>query len=116
MDDGPIPLTAGYASRPTLAAAIEAAVLESAQSRQTEIHAAREDVVVRRSLDVAHLWKQIEREKPMRPRALRGPTTVKAFVRKVGRPVAYAELAPGRLPIRVVKVIIPGFRVSELLQ
>ena len=36
-----------------------AAVLEAAQSRQTEIHAAREDVAILRALDVHALWSAL---------------------------------------------------------
>jgi ribosomal protein S12 methylthiotransferase accessory factor len=116
LEHGPIPLTAGYASRPTLEAAAEAALLEAAQSRQTEIHAAREDVVVPRSLDIAQLWRELDRAGRSHRRAPRGPTTASAMARAFRRPVGWVELAPGRLPVRVVKVIVPGFRVSELLQ
>src|SRR3990172_7001998 len=41
---GPVPLTAGYACRLGRASALEAALLEAAQSRLTDIHGAREDV------------------------------------------------------------------------
>lgn len=116
LDGGAIPLTAGYASRPTLQLAAEAAVFEAAQSRQTEIHAAREDVTVARSVDVEGLWRQVKKAKPARRPAVRGPTTAEALSRKFRRPVGFVELVPGRLPIRVVKVLVPGFRVSELLQ
>ena len=116
LEGGPIPLTAGYAARPTLAAAIEAAVLEAAQSRQTEIQAAREDVMLARPIDVEGLWSQVRGCKRSRRATARGPATAAALARKFRRPVAFVELAPGRLPIRVVKVLVPGFRVSELLQ
>jgi len=46
LEEGPVPLTAGYACRPRFAAAAEAALLEAAQSRLTEIHGAREDVLL----------------------------------------------------------------------
>ncbi len=116
LDGGPIPLTAGYASRPTLAQAVEAAVLEAAQSRQTEIQAAREDVAVPRTVDVEGLWKEVARAKRSTRAAARGPATAVKLVQRFRRPVAFVELAAGRLPIRVVKVLVPGFRVSELLQ
>jgi ribosomal protein S12 methylthiotransferase accessory factor len=44
VHDGPVPLTAGYASRLDLDEAAVAALLEAAQSRLTDIHGAREDV------------------------------------------------------------------------
>lgn len=45
LEHGPVPLTAGYACRRDFAAAAEAALLEAVQSRLTEIHGAREDVL-----------------------------------------------------------------------
>ena len=116
LDGGPIALTAGYAARPTLREAAEAAVLEAAQSRQTEIQAAREDVVVARAIDVEGLWAHVRSAKNSRRAAVRGPATAVALARRFRRPVAFVELAAVRLPIRVVKVLVPGFRVSELLQ
>ena len=116
LEGGAISLTAGYAARPTLGAAVEAAVLEAAQSRQTDIQAAREDVVVPRSLDVDALWSQVVKAARSRRSPVRGPPTARALAGKFLRPVAFVELAAGRLPIRIVKVLVPGFRVSELLQ
>ncbi len=116
LDGGPIPLTAGYASRPTLAQAVEAAVLEAAQSRQTEIQAAREDVAVPRAVDVEGLWREVVRARTSTRADAKGPVTAAKLVKRFRRPVAYVEPAAGRLPIRVVKVLVPGFRVSELLQ
>ncbi len=115
-DGGPIPLTAGYAARPTLRAAVDAAWLEAAQSRQTEIHAAREDVAVSRPIDAEALWREVQRTQRSTRVTRAGPLAARALARKFGRPTAYVELAPGRLPIRVVKVVVAGFRVSELLQ
>ncbi len=116
LDGGPIGLTAGYAARPTLRQAVEAAVLEAAQSRQTEIQAAREDVVIERTLNVDALWAQVRKARRSRRVAVVGPTSAVGLAQRFGRPVAFVELAPGRLPVRVVKVLVPGFRVSELLQ
>jgi ribosomal protein S12 methylthiotransferase accessory factor len=119
LELGPIPLTAGYASRPSLEEAVEAAVLEAAQSRQTEIHAAREDVVVGRTAapsEVEALWTEVRKAKRSPQRKVRGPKNPLLFARSLGRPVAFVDLASGQLPIHVVKVLIPGFRVSELLQ
>ena len=116
LEGGPIALTAGYASRPTLQAAADAAVLEAAQSRQTEIQASREDVMVVRSLDVPALWTHVRKATRSKRRPATGPSTAAALARRFRRPVAFVELAPGRLPIHVVKVLVPGFRVSELLQ
>ncbi len=116
LEGSPVSLTAGYAARPTLGEAAEAAVLEAAQSRQTEIQAAREDVVLARALDVERLWTEVRKARLSRRSARRGPFTATGLAKKFASPVVFVELAPGRLPIRVVKVLVPGFRVSELLQ
>ena len=97
-------------------AAVDAAWLEAAQSRQTEIHAAREDVAVSRPIDADGLWREVVRAKRSARAAASGPTGARALARAFGRATAFVELVPGRLPIRVVKVVVEGFRVSELLQ
>lgn len=105
---GPIAVTAGYACRRDFEAAAMAAVLEAAQSRLTEVHGAREDVALTRARDSEHaLWREwlaTAVAKPHRPRRPKGPPRH-----------AVIELCPGRLPLHVVKVLVPGARVSELL-
>ncbi|MBX7102102.1 MAG: YcaO-like family protein [Myxococcaceae bacterium] len=110
--DGPVPLTAGYAARPTWRAAALAAVLEAAQSRLTEIHGAREDVLLgrrREAQSARPLFELPAREGT--PRAM----TATALLRAWRRTAVVVELAPGRLPLSVLKLVVPGARVSELL-
>ncbi len=116
LEDGPVPVTAGYAARAGLSDAVDAALLEAAQSRLTEIHAAREDVSVRRESRVAEakaLLEQLpmQRWKQTKPPAL----SPGALARRLDTEVAWLELAPGLLPLHVIKAFPRGYRVSELL-
>jgi len=108
-EEGPVPLAAGYAARDDLQAAIDGALLEAAQSRLTDIHAAREDVLTRPGpRDVRAFREEIT-----------GLDTVAPRLRLItpwweARPAAYVEL--GNVPgIHVLKVLAPGLEVSELL-
>lgn len=110
--DGPVPLTAGYASRNSWKDAALAAVLEAAQSRLTEIHGAREDVVPgrrRAAQDAAPLFAL-----PVLPGSPRA-VAARALLRAWRRTAVVVELAPGQLPLAVLKLVVPGARVSELL-
>ncbi len=102
LEEGAVPLTAGYAARSTLAEAIEAALLEAAQSRLTEIHGAREDVLVG-TRDPGKALLGGVRQLPVRARA----------------PRARAQPRPSIVTLRtrpfVVKAVSPELRVSELL-
>jgi ribosomal protein S12 methylthiotransferase accessory factor len=136
---GPVPLTAGYACRVRPAAALEAALLEAAQSRLTDIHGAREDVAPADPDGVERLWRALSEshgkspflspaggEGPGQgvrpsggsrdaavPRSLR---LVLARLRAAGfSRGAAVDLAPPELGLHVVKVLVPGLRVSELL-
>ena len=145
---GPVPLTAGYASRLELDAAAVAALLEAAQSRLTDIHGAREDVG---PMDVAAVERLRRACEPLSPalsppgggaretkrpvtlghrpspppgdRARRGGaddsaevTEILSRFRRAGFPRAVAvDLAPPGLGVHVVKVLVPGFALSELL-
>jgi ribosomal protein S12 methylthiotransferase accessory factor len=105
---GPVPLTAGYACRLSAHDALQAAVLEAAQSRLTEIHGAREDVAV----------------------GAREPGLSLSGVGSTARPeptVAVKQLPPAVLrqmvlvalqsrPLHVVKAIGIGLVESELLR
>lgn len=109
---GPVPLTAGYACRLEARSAAESALLEAAQSRLTEIHAAREDVVLAdRSSGVelaAALMRARSRrklERLPRARAVQLPQGASAAV----------WWYPNT-PLHVAKVLVRGFGVSELLQ
>ncbi len=110
LEEGPVPLAAGYAARAALDAAGEAAFLEAAQSRLTDIHAAREDVVTRPGPTEVAAFRT----------AILGLPSTRGARRAEGRPwwrkrpAAYVELGT-RPGVRVVKVLVPGFEVSELL-
>jgi len=103
FDDGPLPITAGYASGPR---SLLGALLEAAQSRLTDIHGAREDVSPN---DAAGLREACLRAKPERD-ARKMPSGVLPR-----RRAAVVDLAPRGFPLHVVKVLVPGLVVSELL-
>jgi ribosomal protein S12 methylthiotransferase accessory factor len=112
LEGGPIGLTAGYAARLDPDDAVRAACEEAFQSRLTDVQGAREDVAVARQTP-APLWL---RRPPHRSRMKRSRCRdVATLARALKRRVAYVELVPGRLPLRVVKVLVEGFEVSELL-
>lgn len=109
LEGGAVPLTAGYACRRTWAAAADAAVLEAAQSRLTEIHGAREDVMLGAREAGAGLLRELQRRTP-RPaprRTYRG-----ALAAQLPGSVALVEL---RARPFVVKAVSDALRVSELL-
>ena len=113
LEEGPIPLTAGYAARRTPAAALRAAVLEAAQSRATEVHGAREDVVrADRQAGVA-LAQELRRARARRLLAALPGRPHAPLARLLGAPAA-AWRYPGA-PLPVVKVVVKGFRVAEVL-
>jgi YcaO-like protein with predicted kinase domain len=114
LEEGPIPVTAGYACARDPAGAVRGAILEAAQSRLTDVHGAREDVEARpRDLTAMRtLRSACERAQPRRTidgmPARRDPAAVLRRQR-----VALVDLA--REPIHVVKVFAPDLRASELL-
>ena len=134
-EQGPLPLTAGYACRLDPAAALLSALLEAAQSRLTDIHGAREDVAagpgdgveeLRAACGRARARHPARRSSLLRPssssrrtgaahprRALRA---VLARLRAGGHlPAAVVDLAGPELGVHVVKVVAPGLLLSELL-
>jgi ribosomal protein S12 methylthiotransferase accessory factor len=113
LEGGPVRLTAGYAARLTAREAVQAACEEAFQSRLTEVQGAREDVALGRTHE-APAWLGGVRVTKRRMPSARGGSA-KKLARALRRPVAFVELVPGRLPLRVVKVLVPGYRVSELL-
>jgi ribosomal protein S12 methylthiotransferase accessory factor len=120
-DDGPVPLTAGYACATDPDAALLAALLEAAQSRLTDIHGAREDVVPAGREEVARLRKACRAARPARrvesmPR-VHGARTASVLDGLQARRcrVAVFDLAPDAGLVHVIKVVVPGFEVSELL-
>ncbi len=121
---GPVPLAAGYACRLSRDAALRAALLEAAQSRATEIHGAREDVLVGDRHAAAALRALLERTRPLRDpgrmpdlRPTSGSAGVRAVLRRlrsVGLRACVVDL-DGPPGIAVVKVLVPGLWLSELL-
>jgi ribosomal protein S12 methylthiotransferase accessory factor len=108
------PLAAGYACRPTGEAAAEAAFLEACQSRLTEIHGAREDVA-QSAVEIPD-WL-MERRRPRR-HVSRLPTwggSMSALLRKLDVAAAAVDLSRPGIPLSVVRVFVPGFRISDLL-
>jgi len=108
-EDGPVPLTAGYACRRSLVAAIEAAVLEAAQSRLTEIHGAREDVALG-AREAGQELREVLRRAPaarVARKSFRGPLSTAMRV-----PVAIVTLLESPW---VVKAVSDELLVSELL-
>ena len=114
-EEGPVPLTAGYACRPRAEDALVAALLEAAQSRLTDVHGAREDVVPADRRQMAALRRACEAAPGRAPL----PRDEERLLRALGKAgfarAAAVDLAPGTLPVHVVKVIVPGLRLSELL-
>ena len=113
-EDGPVPVAAGYACARSYDEAASGAVLEAAQSRLTDVHGAREDTVPMDRADAAALRHACLRARALsRPRRRTGGEPLRALWKAGYRRAAVVELAT--TPLRVVKVIVPGLRVSELL-
>lgn len=110
-EQGPIPLTAGYACRLRPEEALRAALREAAQSRLTDIHGAREDVAPGSAEEAGVLRDACARARPRRgvesmPRG--------ALPRELRATAVVVDL-PAAADLRVVKVIVPGSRLSPLL-
>ena len=119
LERGPNPVAAGYASRPELSAALEAAFEEAAQTRLTDIHGAREDVEPMAYSDVDALFALMARVRSTGapPRRLPpGVHDVLGALRFGGyERVVAVELGGAGLGVHVQKILVPGFRVSGLL-
>ncbi|MFZ5438879.1 MAG: YcaO-like family protein [Myxococcota bacterium] len=109
LESDVVPLTAGYACRRSWDAAVDAAVLEAAQSRLTEIHGAREDVLTGRRERGAELLAALQRATPRPPPRRSDRRPLRALARGSIALVTLAE-APF-----VVKAVSPDLLVSELL-
>jgi ribosomal protein S12 methylthiotransferase accessory factor len=105
---------------------LHAALLEAAQSRATDVHGAREDVAPMDRADVERLCAMFARARPRRTvrgmpsvRVAGAPAALRAALRRLRSAgfdrAAAVDLAPAGFPLRVAKVLVPGFRVSELL-
>jgi ribosomal protein S12 methylthiotransferase accessory factor len=122
-EQGPVPLTAGYACGLSAEGALMGALLEAAQSRLTDIHGAREDVsqaapegTDRLRAACAGLRPRRKAEALPRIEKPKGARTVLERLAGVGHNRAAAlELAPASSGLSVVKVVVPGLWVSELL-
>lgn len=126
---GPVSLTAGYACALDRDRALLAALLEAAQSRLTDIHGAREDVQAPDEQADEALIGACRRVRarrsvqampqPRRPKgggAAGAVREVLARFRAAGFARAAAfDLAPPGFALHVVKVVVPGMQVSELL-
>jgi ribosomal protein S12 methylthiotransferase accessory factor len=110
-DEPSVPLTAGYACRRSLGAALDAAALEAAQSRVTEIHGARDDVVVGAREPALELL-EVLRASPRRRPPARG--LVRGWPRAVAERIVMVELTAR--PLAVVKAVGIELDESELLR
>jgi ribosomal protein S12 methylthiotransferase accessory factor len=123
-EGGPMPLTAGYACAPTWEDAALKAFLEAAQSRLTDIHGAREDVAPQ-DRGQAEALRQMCRVSAGASRRARGTASSRRRVSRQEllrrifsdgfRSGAAVHLAGATDGAHVVKVVIPGLRVSGLL-
>jgi ribosomal protein S12 methylthiotransferase accessory factor len=114
-EEGPIPATAGYACALLPEDALLAALLEAAQSRLTDVHGAREDVApadrpAARLLARTCAGARGSRDAARMPSVQHG---IGGALRALGWPRAAAvDLAA---PLHVIKVLVPGLQISELL-
>jgi YcaO-like protein with predicted kinase domain len=127
-EEGPVPLTAGYACALRRDEALLGALLEAAQSRLTDIHGAREDVTPASRPEAERLRRLCQRARSKRSasemadleESLESPARgVQAVLRRLRRAglsrAAAVDVAPRSLGVPVVKVVVPGLVVSELL-
>lgn len=127
-DQGPVPLAAGYACGLGREQALLGALLEAAQSRLTDIHGAREDVAATDHEAALALAAACAEVRPRRgveamPDLSDAVSSPEEAVREVltrlaraGFPRAAAVELDAPLPgLHVVRVVVPGLRVSELL-
>ena len=112
LDEGPLPVTAGYACALRPLDAVCGAMLEAAQSRLTDVHGAREDVTPADRPSMRALRRACERARPRRSLGSM-PSARDAREGMRGRRVAVVELA--REPLHVIKVFAPGLQLSGLL-
>jgi ribosomal protein S12 methylthiotransferase accessory factor len=127
-EQGPVPLAAGYACALGRDQALLGALLEAAQSRLTDIHGAREDVAAvdrepALALAVACAEVRPRRAVEVMPDLSDAVSSPEEAVREVlarlaraGFPRAAVVELDAPLPgLHVVRVVVPGLRVSELL-
>lgn len=127
-DQGPVPLAAGYACALEPDQALLGALLEAAQSRLTDIHGAREDVVEtdrEAALALAAACAEVRPRRtleamPDLSSEVSSPEeAVERVVARLTRAgfsrAAVVELEAPLPGLHVVRVVVPGLRVSELL-
>lgn len=127
-DQGPVPLAAGYACSVGKDQALLGALLEAAQSRLTDIHGAREDVAAadrEAALALAAACAEVRPRRtvdamPGRSEAVASPEeAVREVLHRLARAgfsrAAAVELEAPLPGLHVVRVVVPGLRVSELL-
>lgn len=125
---GTIPVAAGYACALGPDDALRSALLEAAQSRLTDIHGAREDVTPMdrhaadllssfcRSVKPRRRASQFPDSRPRRSGARAALDTVLDRLHRAGvSQVAAVDLGSSALGVHVLKVLVPGFLLSELL-
>jgi len=122
---GPVPLAAGYAAGLDGDGALLGAIREAAQSRLTDIHGAREDVVPASPGDMERLVRRCREARPRRQAAAmpglpavslrRAIAAVAGRLARRGSPVVRVSLPAPAPGISVVKVLSPGLLRSELL-
>jgi ribosomal protein S12 methylthiotransferase accessory factor len=127
-EQGPVPLTAGYACALGRDEALLRALLEAAQSRLTDIHGAREDVSPADQSAARDFAAACAAVRPKRqPEALpdlsadsaspvRALRRVLSQLRHAGFTQAAAVTLDAPVPgLHVQRVVVPGMRISELL-
>ena len=116
LDQGPVPLTAGYACGLTAGEAVRGALLEAAQSRLTDVHGAREDVAPRPDDETRGMAEACARARAVRRLREMPESGLRASgfgLRALLPGAVVVELASE--PLYVVKIVATGLRVSELL-
>jgi ribosomal protein S12 methylthiotransferase accessory factor len=129
LEEGPVPLTAGYACALGRDEALLKALLEAAQSRLTDIHGAREDVAATDREAARGFAEACAGVRPRRRAGdmpdlgarARGPAgrRVRQVLERMKRAgftqVAEVALDSPVAGLHVRRVVVPGMRISELL-
>ncbi|WP_224369760.1 YcaO-like family protein [Hyalangium versicolor] len=127
-EEGPVPLTAGYACALGRDEALLRALLEAAQSRLTDIHGAREDVAAT-DRDAARGFARVCASVRSKRRIegmpdfsadtsapARGVKRVLRQLQRAGFTQVAAVTLDSPVPgLHVRRVVVPGMRISELL-
>ncbi|MCP3097570.1 YcaO-like family protein [Myxococcus sp. K15C18031901] len=128
LEEGPVPLTAGYACALGRDEALLKALLEAAQSRLTDIHGAREDVAAvdreaarefGRACASVRARRKVEDVPDLTAEGRSASRAVSAVLSRLGRAgftrVAAVSLDAPVAELAVRKVVVPGMCISELL-